>query len=269
MGEDLFWAFRGGGGASFGVILAWKINLVVVPSIVTVFTISRTLEQNATNLVHRWQYIVDKFDDDFFMRVFIRIMKSSTQDGGKTTRASLVSLYLDRVDTLFPLMQSSFPKLGMSKEDCIEMSWIESTLYFAGYSSQDSIDVLLDRSQLSGILFQREVVKEPISENGLEDIWERFYEEKENMDEMALSPYGGRMSEISESETPVPHRVGNIYNIHYVVVWLEKRTEASERHMSWIRRLYSYTTPFVTKFPRSAFLNFRDFDIGVDRGGAN
>ncbi|KAE8123902.1 hypothetical protein FH972_018821 [Carpinus fangiana] len=37
MGEDLFWAIRGGGGASFGVILSWKIQLVAVPEIVTVF----------------------------------------------------------------------------------------------------------------------------------------------------------------------------------------------------------------------------------------
>lgn len=32
MGEDLFWAIRGGGGASFGIILSWKIRLVRVPS---------------------------------------------------------------------------------------------------------------------------------------------------------------------------------------------------------------------------------------------
>ncbi|KAL8507356.1 hypothetical protein ACS0TY_018051 [Phlomoides rotata] len=28
MGEDLFWAIRGGGGASFGIILSWKLRLV-------------------------------------------------------------------------------------------------------------------------------------------------------------------------------------------------------------------------------------------------
>ncbi|KAK9101402.1 hypothetical protein Scep_024832 [Stephania cephalantha] len=31
MGEDLFWAIRGGGVTSFGVLLAWKIRLVPVP----------------------------------------------------------------------------------------------------------------------------------------------------------------------------------------------------------------------------------------------
>ncbi|CAN1226533.1 O-acetylstemmadenine oxidase [Linum grandiflorum] len=34
---DLFWAIRGGGGGSFGVILSWKIKLVKVPEIVTTF----------------------------------------------------------------------------------------------------------------------------------------------------------------------------------------------------------------------------------------
>ena len=35
MGEDLFWAIRGGGGASFGVILSWKLKLVQIPATVT------------------------------------------------------------------------------------------------------------------------------------------------------------------------------------------------------------------------------------------
>ncbi|XWS61136.1 hypothetical protein CRYUN_Cryun07bG0099600 [Craigia yunnanensis] len=39
MWEDLFWAIRGGGGGSFGIVLAWKLNLVSIPTAVTVFTI--------------------------------------------------------------------------------------------------------------------------------------------------------------------------------------------------------------------------------------
>lgn len=49
MGEDLFWAIRGGGGGSFGIILSWKIKLVSVPAMVTVFTVGRTLEQGDVN----------------------------------------------------------------------------------------------------------------------------------------------------------------------------------------------------------------------------
>ena len=39
MGEDLFWVIRGGGGPGFGIIVAWKIKLVPVPSTVTVFNV--------------------------------------------------------------------------------------------------------------------------------------------------------------------------------------------------------------------------------------
>ncbi|XVE58578.1 hypothetical protein DITRI_Ditri04bG0180700 [Diplodiscus trichospermus] len=57
MGEDLFWAMRGSGGGSFGIVLAWKLNLVPVPATVTVFTVSKTLEQDAIKLARRWQYV--------------------------------------------------------------------------------------------------------------------------------------------------------------------------------------------------------------------
>lgn len=53
MGKDLFWAIRGGGATSFGVILAWKVKLVYVPEIVVIFNVVRMLEQNATKLVYR------------------------------------------------------------------------------------------------------------------------------------------------------------------------------------------------------------------------
>ncbi|KAL1214973.1 Berberine bridge enzyme-like 26 [Cardamine amara subsp. amara] len=51
MGEDLFWAIRGGGGASFGIILAWKVNLVPLPKTVTVFNVTKTLEQDVGNKI--------------------------------------------------------------------------------------------------------------------------------------------------------------------------------------------------------------------------
>ncbi|CAA3014416.1 cannabidiolic acid synthase-like [Olea europaea subsp. europaea] len=86
MGEDLFWAIREGGGASFGVILAWKIQLVDVPEKVTVFTINKTLDQNATTIVHQWQSVAHKFDKDLYISVFIRRVNSS-QDGERTMLA--------------------------------------------------------------------------------------------------------------------------------------------------------------------------------------
>ncbi|KAG5065987.1 hypothetical protein JHK86_009718 [Glycine max] len=68
MGEDVFWAIRGGSATSFGVILGWKIRLVRVPPIVTGFNIPRTPEEGATNLIHRWQHIAHELHEDLFIR---------------------------------------------------------------------------------------------------------------------------------------------------------------------------------------------------------
>ena len=80
MGKDLFWAIRGGCGVSFGVILSWKIKLVRVPPTVTIFNIKKTLEQCATKLVSKWQYISDKLHEDFFIRVIIQNVGNGTQN---------------------------------------------------------------------------------------------------------------------------------------------------------------------------------------------
>ncbi|KAG6696379.1 hypothetical protein I3842_09G145400 [Carya illinoinensis] len=271
MGEDLFWAIRGGGGASFGVIVKWKIKLVHVPSIVTVFTVNRNLEQNATKLVHWWQYVADKLDVDLFIRVILSAANSS-QEGRRTIQASFNSLYLGGIDNLLSLMQESFLELGLVREDCSEMSWIESTLYFAGFPSGESLDVLLSRTPLTRPTFfkaKSDYVMEPIPEVGLEGIWERFYQKEAKEAELILSPYGGRMSEILESAIPFPHRVGNIYKIQRLVNWEEEGIVASERHISWIRRLYSYMVAYVSKSPGAAYINYRDLDIGTNSKEGN
>ncbi|PKI50063.1 hypothetical protein CRG98_029563, partial [Punica granatum] len=68
MGEDFFWAIRGGGGGSFGIILAWRIKLVKVPETVTVFTVTKTLSQGGNKLLQRWHEVAPTLEDDLFIR---------------------------------------------------------------------------------------------------------------------------------------------------------------------------------------------------------
>ncbi|KAL6332350.1 hypothetical protein AAG906_004919 [Vitis piasezkii] len=262
MGEDLFWAIRGGGGSSFGVILAYKIKLVAVPETVTVFRVQRTLDQNATDLVYKWQLVADKIDNDLFIRV---LLQPVTVNKNRTIRASFVSLFLGDAARLLSVMDKDFPALGLKKEDCMEMSWIESVLYWANFDNGTSADALLNRTSDSVNFLKRksDYVQTPISKEGLEWIWKKMIAIGKTG--LVFNPYGGRMSEIPSSETAFPHRAGNIYKIQYSVNWSEEGEEADKEYMTQIRRLYSYMTPFVSKSPRGSFLNYRDVDIGVTK----
>jgi hypothetical protein len=149
------------------------------------------------------------------------------------------------------------------------MSWIESTVYFAQFPRNTSLDVLLDRSPGSTVSFKgnTDYVKEPIPEIALEGIWERLNQLDALVAQLQFTAYGGKMDEISETSIPFPHRAGNLFQIHYAVFWGDQDSERSQIYTSWIRKLYSYMTPYVTKNPRQAYINYRDLDLGMNSLG--
>ncbi|XP_047963667.1 berberine bridge enzyme-like 18 [Salvia hispanica] len=262
MGEDLFWAIRGGGGANFGVIISWKVQLVDVPEKVTVFTVDRTLEQNATQLFHRWQNVAPLINRDLGIGLYLYPLNSTVQ-------ATFFSLFLGGVERLLPMMQENFPELGLVREDCSEVSWIESALFFAQITgsspdNQDPLRALLNRTQNNVRHFKTksDFVQKPIPVFGIEGIVRLLLEPEASEGLVFMIPYGGRMSEISESETPFPHRKGNLYILASTVYWDDG--DVAERYMSWSRRYYSYMAPYVSRSPRAAYLNYRDLDIGVN-----
>ncbi|KAL8508270.1 hypothetical protein ACS0TY_018743 [Phlomoides rotata] len=239
-----------------------KTDLILLNETVTVFNVTRTTEQNATEqnateLIHRWQYVADKVDDNLLLRIFLTPIT-----GKRTIEAAFTTLYLGPIRDLLPLMEQKFPELGLVKQDCKEMSWIESTLYFHGIPGQP-LEKLLDRSLwIKPIYFKgkSDYVSRPIPVSGLNGIWKFLHEEGEDGSILLFSPYGGAIDNLSESDTPFPHRKGNIFMIEYGVRW--GKVEESARHIDWSRRLHNYMGSYVTKSPRGAYVNYKDLDLG-------
>ncbi|GJV68014.1 putative reverse transcriptase domain-containing protein [Tanacetum coccineum] len=266
MGEDVFWAIRGGGGGSFGVLVSWKLKLVPVPATVTAFNVRKTLDQGATKILYKWQQVAHTLDEDLFIRVLIQTSQvpNTTQ---RTVSTTYNALFLGDVRRLQEIMEQSFPELGLTKEDCFEMSWLESVLFIAGYPRTVPTNVLLAGKPafLNYFKAKSDFVVKPIPENGLEGIWERFLEEESPL--MIWNPYGGMMAKIPESSIPFPHR-NAIFKIQYVSSWMSPEKEAMDKHVDWIRKLYNYMTQYVSMFPRQAYVNYRDLDLGMnDKNG--
>ena len=263
MGEDLFWAIRGGAGGSFGILTAWKVKLVLVPSTVTVFTVAKTLEQGATKILCKWQQIADKLDEDLFIRVYVQTANTSNE-GKRTITTSYNALFLGDADRLLQVTEHSFPELGLARQDCIETNWINSTVYLDGFPNNTLPEVFLERRNLLKTYFKgkSDYAREVIPETALEGLWEKLFEVESPL--VILTPYGGMMSKIPESQTPFPHRKGTKFKILYWSRWQDAEENVAN-HIDWTRKVYKFLTPYVSKSPREAYVNYRDLDLGMNK----
>ncbi|XP_057768174.1 berberine bridge enzyme-like 15 [Salvia miltiorrhiza] len=264
MGEDAFWAIRGGGGGSFGVILAWKVKLVKVPSTVTVFTVPRTLEQGATKTLYKWQQIADKIDENLFIRVLIQ--PAPIAGGKRTIVTAYNAVYLGRAPALLKIMRSSFPELGLTRNDTVEMSWIESVVYVGSFPAGTPPAALLagKAAFVNHFKAKSDFVKAAVPEGGLEGLWRVMMEEEAPL--MIWNPFGGKMSRIPEAEIAFPHRKGVVFMAQYLTSWRSDKEDVRKRY-EWMEKLYNYMAPYASKNPREAYVNYRDVEIGMNAVG--
>ncbi|KAJ3679331.1 hypothetical protein LUZ60_017342 [Juncus effusus] len=270
MGEDLFWAIRGGGCASFGVILSYKINLVPVPPKVTVFTKYANMSENNTllKLVSKWQDITYRLDERLFIRHMIEV--STDVKGDRILQLSFQSMFLGEKEELLSILKEKFQELDLRESDSEEMTWVESTKYFAGYTNDEPLSILLDRKPQFHYSFKAksDFLTNQIPNLGWKKIWDELLKSNETVI-MILDPLGGKMDNISEFEIPFPHRKGSLYNIQYLVAWLdqEESIERDKPHLDWMKGFYKFMEPYVSRYPRGAYLNYRDLDLGSSLDG--
>jgi hypothetical protein len=248
MGSDVFWALRGGGGESFGIVLSWQVRLVPVPPTVTVFRIPVAAGEGAVDVVTRWQEVAPALPDDLFIRALLQ-----------NQSATFESLYLGTCDALVPVMRRRFPELGMNRTHCQEMTWIQTVPYFFLGAGATVEDILNRTTSLSTYTkMTSDYVRRAIPRDAWASIFGKLSQPNAGL--MILDPYGARISVAPESATPFPHRAGVLYNIQYVSFWLANGDGSA--HTKWVRDLYAFMEPHVSSSPREAYFNYRDLDLG-------
>ncbi|KAF2310551.1 hypothetical protein GH714_014333 [Hevea brasiliensis] len=234
MGEDLFWAIRGGGGASFGVIFSWKVRLVQIPPSVTVFKVAKTLEQGASKLLQKWQRIGDKLPEDLFLHAATEVVNASSNNN-KTIRVSFDSLYLGEAGKLVPVSQQANPQ-----NFCLT-----GQLNSRASSKQNQI-----------------MLRNPFQKPDWKGYTKSFLSRDIRTD---LDTLWRKDEPDSGLRNTIPSQKRKIYKIQYMVTW--DKEEETEQHLRWMRSLYSYMAPYVSKSPRAAYLNYRDLDLGRNKNG--
>ncbi|KAI9092523.1 hypothetical protein K1719_027651 [Acacia pycnantha] len=262
MGEDVFWAIRGGGGGIWGIVYAWKIKLLKVPEIVTSFVVSRTgTKGHVLKLVDKWQHVAPRLDDDFYLSCFVGAGLPEAKTTGLST--TFKGFYLGPKHKAISIINKVFPELGIEEEDCKEMSWIESVVFFSGLRDGATVFDLKNRYVQDKEYFKAksDFVRTHIPLLGIKTALNIL--EREPKGYVILDPYGGMMHNISSESIAFPHRKGNLFTIQYLIYWKETDNDKSNEYIEWVREFYASMTPFVSWGPRAAYINYVDFDLGV------
>ncbi|KAL9307817.1 Berberine bridge enzyme-like 12 [Arabidopsis thaliana] len=167
-------------------------------------------------------------------------------------------------------MNEEFPELGLKKEDCKEMTWIQSLLWWMNHVDVDKVkpEILLEREPDSAKFLKRksDYVEKEMTKPELN----RLFQKLASLDRtgLVLNPYGGSLNVTAVNATAFPHR-HKLYKIQHSVTWPDAGPEAERLYIGNLRTTYNIMTPFVSKNPRSSYLNYRDIDIGVNDHGAD
>ncbi|CAN6237667.1 unnamed protein product [Urochloa humidicola] len=271
MGEGLFWALRGGGGGSFGVVVSWTVRLVPVPPAVSAFTVRRRRGTESTiRLLTAWQRVAHALPDDLFVKAAI---ESELAGDRRRPAVTFKSLFLGNCSGMVAAMGAHLPELGVTASDCRDMSWIESALYFYGYAAGEPAEVLLDRAQQPKEYYKVKLdyLTSPLPAAAIAGLLAWVAEDGGGS--VDIDPQGGAMGEATpESATPYAHRRGYLYSVQYTVKWRGGgagggKEEKEERHLGWVRGVHGFMAAYASSGPRAAYVNFRDLDLGMNVEG--
>ncbi|KAF8670048.1 hypothetical protein HU200_051239 [Digitaria exilis] len=266
MGEDVFWAIRGGGGGTWGAVYAWRLRLVPVPRHVTAFVVNRPGSVAAVaRLVSTWQHVAPRLPDEFYISAFVGagLPECSNRTAGVVS-VTFKGFYLGPRHEALQILTSRFPEIGVSDLNMREMSWIESVVFFSGLPEGSTVSDLTDRVLHTKNYFKAksDYARRPMGIERLTRVVNLLSEQPKAY--VILDPYGGAMDRIGSGELPFPHRKGNIHGIQYLIDWTAEEDEHREEYMDWLRRFYDFMGEFVHKNPRTAYINYMDLDLGTN-----
>jgi len=238
---DLFWALRGGGTGSFGVVTKFNFRTSVV-NLVAKFaaTWSKPAAQ-AAKVVLAWQEWLDS------LPAAITCTLHLTRQGGGLIKVHVAGLSVDSESRLV-LELKRLQKLAGPPE-MLSTSTITFTraasIFNGGGPPYDS--VLMKAKS--------DYVTHTMSEQGVMTL---LFGLQRAPGEIAvlLDSYGGAINKVASDETAFVHRGDTRYLIQYFMQW--DNPAATDANLAMMRALYASMRPFVSG---QAYVNYCDLDL--------
>jgi FAD/FMN-containing dehydrogenase len=239
---DLFWALRGGGNGSFGVVTKFSFRTSAV-NLVAKFAItwSKPAAQ-AARIVLAWQEWLDGLPPAITCTLHL------TKEPGGIIKVHVAGLSIDLESKLAAEMKRLQKLAGLA--DILvttTMTFGRAAAIFNGGGPAYESVLMKAKS---------DYVVEPISEQGVLTLLDGL-KKAPGVIAILLDSYGGAINRVAADATAFVHRGNTKYLIQYFMQW--ESPGATETNIGMMRTLYASMRPYVSG---ASYVNYCDLDLG-------
>jgi hypothetical protein len=233
---DVFWACRGGGGGSFGVVTGYRLRLFELPSVFT-FNIkfSQLPVQRAAAIMKEWQAWAPHAPQSIDSNLVI----AKDPGGGIMLRCAGQSIGSSQELQRELKFLSSTPP--------VRRAYLDSITYFAGGQNGWNYPSYAMKGK-------SDYATSPLTDSGLSAL---MNEVNANAGIYVIcDSYGGTIANTASDATAFAHRNGTLYCLQYGSDWTNPGD--TPQHLSEMRACYAAMRPYVSG---AAYVNYCDLDL--------
>ncbi len=238
---DLFWALRGGGNGSFGVVTNFNLRTSPV-NMVAKFAITWTKPvTQAVKIVQAWQQWLENAPSSITGTLHL------TKAKGGLIQVHMAGLSVQSESSLKVELKRLRSLAGAASVSTTTMTFHKAAVIFDG--GEPNPDSVLMKAK-------SDYVTDPMTGQGISTLLNGLVRAPGEI-AVLCDTYGGAINKIAADATAFVHRGNTRYVMQYYMQW--DSAGASEANIAMMRTLYASMRPFVSG---GCYVNYCDLDLG-------
>ncbi len=241
---DLFWALRGGGAGSYGIVTAFTLRTFPVDT-VTTFNIEWPWAA-AHGAVVAWQTFMQSAPDTISSVLALRVPATTGGDPKVAVNGQMLGPRSEAVAALAPLTGAGSPV----SVTITERPFNVAVKYFEGTGAR--------RARLAAkSAFARELLTPAGVDTLISAVNAKHRDPRLRGGGIVMFAYGGAINRVAPSATAFVHRDA-MFSLEYVSLWADRSVSLAEVSIGWVRDAHAAIRPYVSG---QAVQNYADTDL--------